>query len=90
MSGPRKTSKRSPERMGGEIKTELRNILHNLCELQRPINRFYTSPDRPIGVPRHFVSFDTTPHRSVSTRRTAGQTARWQAPRRILRDDALD
>ena len=63
MSGSRKAGKRSPERIGGEIKTELRNILHNLCELLRPINRFYTSPDRPVGVRRHFVSFDTTPHR---------------------------
>jgi hypothetical protein len=71
MSRSRKTSKRSPEKIGGDIKTELRNILHNLCELLRPINRFYTSPDRPVGVPRHFVSFDTTPHREVTGLRTS-------------------
>ena len=70
MSGSRKTGKRSPERIGGEIKTELRNILHNLCELLRPLNRFYTSPERPVGVPRHFVSFDTTPHCEVMGFRT--------------------
>src|SRR5947209_19708968 len=70
MSGSRKSGKRSKERIGGEIKTELRNILHNLCELLRPINRFYTSPDRPVGVPRHVVSFDTTPHREVTGLRT--------------------
>jgi hypothetical protein len=66
MSGLRKSGRRSPERIGGEIKTELRTILHNLCELLRPINRFYTSPDRPVDVPRHFVSFDSTPHREVT------------------------
>src|SRR4051794_15218340 len=70
MSGSRKRSKRSPERIGTEIKTELRNILHNLCELLRPINRFYTSLDRPVGVPRHFVCFDSTPHREVTGLRT--------------------
>jgi hypothetical protein len=56
--------------ISGEIKTELRNILHNLCELLRPLNRFYTSPARSVGVPRHFVSFDTTPHREVMGLRT--------------------
>jgi len=70
MSGSRKGGKHSPEKIGGEIKTELRNILHNLCQLLRPIDRFYTSPDRPVGVPRHFVSFDTTPHREVTGLRT--------------------
>jgi hypothetical protein len=70
MSGSRKTGKRSPERIGKEIKTELRNILHNLCELLRPINRFYTSPDRPVDIPRHFVCFDSTPHREVTGLRT--------------------
>ena len=70
MSGSRKAGKRSPERIGGEIKTELRNILHNLCELLRPINRFYTSLDRPVGVPRHYVCFDSTPHREVTGLRT--------------------
>jgi hypothetical protein len=65
MSGWRKTNKRSPERVGAEIKTELRNILHNFCELVRPINRFYISPDRPVGVPRHFVCFDSAPHQEV-------------------------
>lgn len=66
MSGSRKTGKRSPERIGNEIKAELRNILHNLCELLRPINRFYTSPVRPVDVPRHFVCFDTAPHLEVT------------------------
>jgi hypothetical protein len=71
MSRSRGRGNRSPEKIGGEIKTELRNALHNLCELLRPINRFYTSPDRPVGVPRHFVSFDTTPHREVTGLRTS-------------------
>jgi hypothetical protein len=66
MSGSRKTSKRSPGSIGVEIKTELRNILHNLCELLRPINRFYTSPDRPVGGPRHFVCFDSAPHQEIT------------------------
>src|SRR5258708_11370166 len=70
MSGSRKGGKHSPEKIGAEIKTELRNILHNLCEVLRPINRFWTSPDRPVGVPRYFVSFDTTPHREVTGLRT--------------------
>jgi hypothetical protein len=70
MSGSRKAGKRSPERIRSEIKTELRNILHNLCELLRPINRFYTSPDRSVGVPRHFVCFDSAPHREVTGLRT--------------------
>jgi hypothetical protein len=70
MSGSRKKGKRSSEGIGSEIKTELRNILHNLCELLRPINRFYTSPDRPVDVPRHFVCFDSTPHREVTGLRT--------------------
>jgi hypothetical protein len=70
MSGSRKSGKRSPQRIGSEIKTELRNILHNLCELLRPINRFYTSPERPVGVPRHFVCFDSAPHQEVTGLRT--------------------
>lgn len=70
MSGSRKAGKRSPERIGGEIKTETRNILNNLCELLRPIDRFYTSSERPVGVPRHFVCFDNTPHREVMGLRT--------------------
>jgi hypothetical protein len=70
MSGSRNAGKRAPERIGSEIKTSLRNILHNLCELLRPINRFYTSPDRPVCVPRHFVCFDSTPHREVTGLRT--------------------
>jgi hypothetical protein len=71
MSGSKKSGKRSPERIGSEIKAELRNILHNLCELLRPINRFYTSPDRPVGEPRHFVCFDSSPHREVMGLRTS-------------------
>jgi len=65
MSGSRKPGKRSPESIAGEIKTEIRNILHNLCELLRPLNQFYTSPQRPPGVPRHFVCFDRSTHREV-------------------------
>lgn len=70
MSGSRKSGKRSPEHIGGEIKAEIRNILHNLCELLRPLNHFYTSPDRPIGVPRHFVCFDRSVHHEVTGLRT--------------------
>jgi hypothetical protein len=66
----RKAGKRSPDKIGAEIKTELRTILHNLCELIRPINRFWTSPDRPVNVPRHFVCFDTTLHHEVMGLRT--------------------
>ena len=58
MSGARKAGKRSPETIKSEIKIELRNILHKICELVRPIDGFYTSPERPAGVPRHFVCFD--------------------------------
>jgi len=66
MSTSRKSSKRSPEKIGREIKSELRSILHNLCELLRPIDRFSTSPDRPAGVPRHFVCFDNARHFDVT------------------------
>lgn len=66
MSGSRKGSKRSPQRIAGEIARELRHILNVLCELLRPINRFDESPQRPVGVPRYFVSFDTKPHQDVT------------------------
>lgn len=62
MASSRKSSKRSPTPIGSDIKTELRNILHNYCELVRPIDRFHTLPDRPVGRPRYFVCFDGAPH----------------------------
>jgi hypothetical protein len=77
VSGSRKAGKRSPEQIGSEIKTELRNILHNLCELLRPLDRFHTSPERPAGVPRHFVCFDTAPHHEVMGLRMSTPTMRF-------------
>lgn len=70
MSGLRKAGKRSPEKIGDEIKAELRNILHTLCELLRPIDRFSSSANRQMGGPRYFVCFDSTPHREVMGLRT--------------------
>ena len=66
MSGSRKRGKRSRERIADEIKAELRSILHHLCELLRPLGHFYTSPDRPIGIPQHFVCFDRSVHHEVT------------------------
>lgn len=65
MSALRKAGKRSADDIADELRTELRTILHNLSELERPINRFEIATDRPLGVPRHFVCFDNTPHRQI-------------------------
>lgn len=62
MAGQRNGAKQSPMRIAGEIRTELHTILRGLCELMRPLHQFYTSPDRPVGVPRHFVTFDRSIH----------------------------
>lgn len=65
MARTRTASSRRPARIADEIKTELRCILHDLCELVRPIGHFYASPERPVGVPRHFVCFDRSAHHEV-------------------------
>ncbi len=65
MSGSRKKGSRSVDGIKGEIRSELRSIVRNSCELRRPIDRFRTSPDRPVGVPRHFVLFDSMPRGEV-------------------------